>query len=59
MGIDEMGIDEVGRYHIYIYNFDCCVFVCLFVCPDSDCNTMNAFIVEINFDIVVSYKLKY
>ena len=34
-----------------------CVFVCLFVCPDSNCNTMKAFIVEINFDIVVSYKL--
>ena len=36
-----------------------CVCVCVFVCPDSNCITMKAFIVEINFDIVVSYKLKY
>ena len=45
-----------------------CLFVCLFVCLSGlgfefelyhNEGSMNAFIVEINFDIVVSYKLKY
>ena len=39
-----------------------CVFVRSFVCLSGFelyYNSMNAFIVEINFDIVVSYKLKY
>ena len=33
--------------------------MCVFVCPDLNCITMKGFIVEINFEIVVSYKLKY
>ena len=66
------GFDITGHtIYIYIIKFRLlcvcvCVFVCLFVCPDSNYITMcynegsmNGFRVEINFDIVVIYKLKY